>query len=114
MPKEFQKAPLQMIFDVKKENLRHKARYVVGGHKIDSSHLESYSSVVKTMSIQTLQTITQKCCLNIMVGDTRNTFLYAPTNKKVHTIAGKEFRERQGYIAEIIQSQYGMATASRL
>ena len=51
MPKEFQKVPLRMIFNIKKEDLRRKARYMVEGYKIDSLHLESYSSVVKTMSM---------------------------------------------------------------
>ena len=41
MPGEHQKAPLRMMFDIKKEDLRKKARHVVGGHKIDSDHLES-------------------------------------------------------------------------
>ena len=45
MPEEHQKAPLRMMFDVKKEDLRRKARYVVGSRDIESDHLESCSSV---------------------------------------------------------------------
>ena len=33
--KKHQKAPLRMIFDLKKKDLRNKARHVVGGYKID-------------------------------------------------------------------------------
>ena len=94
-----------MIFYVKKENLRREVRYIVGGDKIDSSHLESYSLVVKIMSIRILQTITQKHYLKIIAGDARNAFLHVPTNEKVHTVAGEEFRERQGCIVEIMPSQ---------
>ena len=36
---KYQRAPLILIFDVKKEDLRRKARIVVGGHVLDSSHL---------------------------------------------------------------------------
>ena len=46
-----------MIFDIIKEDLRHKLRYMVGEYKIDLSYLESYSSVVQAMSIRILQTI---------------------------------------------------------
>ena len=65
------------------------------------------------MSIRALQTIVQKHYLKIMAGDAGNTFPHAPTNEKVHTVAGEEFGERQGCIVEITRSQYGMATASR-
>ena len=91
-----------MIFDVKKEDLRRKARYVVEGHKIDSSHLESYLSVVKMRSIRTLQTIAQKHHLIIIAEDAGNAFLHALTIEKVHTVAGEELRERQGCIVEIM------------
>ena len=36
MCEEHQKAPLRMIFDVKKQCLRSKSRCVVGSHKIGS------------------------------------------------------------------------------
>ena len=48
-----------------------------------------------------------------MAGDAGNMFPHAPTNEKVHTVAGEEFRERQGCITEIMQSQYGIVTALR-
>ena len=59
MGSEFQKAPLRMIFDVKKEDFRYKSRHVVGGRKIDSSHVESFSSVVQSMSIRMMLTIAE-------------------------------------------------------
>ena len=48
------------MFDIKKEDLRRKARLVVGSYVLDSSHLESYSSVVQSVSIRILLTITDK------------------------------------------------------
>ena len=45
--KSYQYAPLTMIFDMKQEDLRRKARLVAGGHVIESSMYESYSSVVQ-------------------------------------------------------------------
>ena len=43
-----------MAFGIKIEDSRHKARHVVRGHKINPSHLESHSLVVKTMSARIL------------------------------------------------------------
>ena len=49
--KDYQYCPLQIIFDVKQEDLRRKARLVAGGHIIDSTMYESYSSVVQTRTV---------------------------------------------------------------
>ena len=46
VPNNFQYAPLRMIFDVKQENLRRKARLVAGGHVVNSNLYKSYSSVI--------------------------------------------------------------------
>ena len=113
MSKECQKAPLRMIFDVKKEDLRRKARHVVGGHEIDSDHLEAYSSVVQSMSVRILLTLAHKHKLKVMSGDVGNAFPNAPTKEKVHAVAGEKFGERMGCLVEIIKTSYGMSTASR-
>jgi len=42
---------MHMIFDVKREDLRHKSRLVIGGHMIDSSKHSTYSSTVQDISI---------------------------------------------------------------
>jgi hypothetical protein len=39
-----------MIFDVKIENFRRKARFVTGGHTTDTSHAMTYASVVSRES----------------------------------------------------------------
>ncbi len=43
----WQYAPIHMIFDVKQQDLRYKARLVVGGHVVDSSDHITYSSFIK-------------------------------------------------------------------
>ena len=72
MPKDYQKAPLRMIFDIKKEDMRRKSGYVVGGHKIDSERLESYSSVVQSMSIRLLSIMADKLKLKVICGNVGN------------------------------------------
>ena len=83
-----------MIFDIKNEDLRRKARFVVSGYKVDSSHLEAYSSVVQSMSLRILLSIAQKQGIKVMSGDVGNAFPHAPTQEKVYTIAGEEFGKR--------------------
>ena len=43
----WQFSPLHMSFDIKKEDLMHKARLVVGGHVIDASDHMTYTSTVQ-------------------------------------------------------------------
>lgn len=90
-----QRAPLRMMFDVKKEDLRRKARLVVGSHRTDASHQESFSSVVQSMSLRVLLTMAKEKQNNfkIMSGGAGNAFSRAPAMEKVCAVAGEEFGE---------------------
>ncbi len=48
----WQYAPMHMIFVVKQQDLRYKARLVIGGHVVDSSKYNTYSSVVENLSVR--------------------------------------------------------------
>ena len=78
-----------MIFDIKQEDLRRKARLVAGGHVVESSMYESYSSVVQQRSIRLLETIALNESLSFVTGDIGNAFVHADTKEKVYTIAGR-------------------------
>lgn len=60
---DFQYAPLRMVFNVK-QDLHLKARLVIGDHIIGASHLQTYSSVVKEISIRLLQIVADHYKLN--------------------------------------------------
>lgn len=111
--KGFQYAPLRIIFDIKQEDLRHKARLVAGGHVVNSSMYESYSSVVQTMTVRLLQTIALKQKLKIVTGDIGNAFVQALTNEKIWSKAGPEFGPRQGCKIIFKKALYGLATSAR-
>ena len=82
-PKEgYQYAPLKLIFDVKREDLRRKVRMVAGGHVIESSMFEKYLSVVQTRTIRILETIAINEGLKLITGDIGNAFIYANTEGK--------------------------------
>lgn len=113
LPSEYQYAPLQMIFDVKQEDLRRKARLVAGGHVVESSMWESYSSVVQQRSIRLLETIALNEGLSFVTGDIGNAFVQADTKEKIYTIAGKEFGNKKDCVVVIKKALYGLATSAR-
>ena len=109
----WQKAPLRMIFDIKSEDRRYKARLVVGGHKVDSSAYNTFSSQVDTLSVLLLFLVCKHQNLSLMTADVSNAFPTAPTKEKVWCIAGAEFGEREGAKIEIQRAMYGLAGSSR-
>jgi hypothetical protein len=111
--KEYQYCPLRIIFDIKQEDLRRKARMVAGGHVVNSTMFESYSSVVQTRTIRLLETIAMNEGLEFMTGDIGNAFVHAFTKEKVYSKAGKEFGNREGCVVVIKKALYGLATSAR-
>ena len=87
---------------------------VVGGHKLDLSHVETHSSVVQLISVQTLLTIAAKNKLNVASGNAGNVFLHAELLKKAHAVAEPEFEERERCLVEIVCNEHGIASASRV
>lgn len=106
-------APMHMIFDIKREDLRYKARLVIGGHVIDSSSHNTYSSTVQDISVRLLQLVALQNQLHIMTGDISNAFCTAPVAEKIYSRAGPEFGDRAGCIVELKRALYGLKTASR-
>ena len=111
--KDYQYCPLRIIFDIKQEDLRRKTRLVAGGHVIDSTMYESYSSVVQTRTVRLLQTVTMNEDLNLVTGDIGNAFVQALTTEKVWSRAGREFGNREGCVVIIKKALYGLATSAQ-
>ena len=99
-PKEagWQKAPLRMIFDIKNEDQRYKARLVIGGHKVDSSDYNTYSSQVDSISVLLLFLLAEHTNLSIMTCDVSNAFVTAPNSEKVWAVAGDQFGDKLSLI----------------
>ena len=79
-----------MIFYVKND-LRHKAHLVVGGHLVDLFYVEVYSLTVKGISVKMLHVISHRNNYKVLCGDIGNAFVTAETREKVYCIAGLEF-----------------------
>ncbi|MGH7955023.1 MAG: reverse transcriptase domain-containing protein [Gloeomargaritales cyanobacterium] len=110
---DYQYAPLRLIFTIKKEDLRHKARLVIGGHVVDASMYNSYASTVQALSLRLLLTVAAANDLDIATGDIGNAFLHADCKEKVYSRAGPEFGPREGCILIMLRALYGLVTSSR-
>ena len=67
-PKGYQFAPLHMVYDVKEGGVG-KARFVAGGHVVDSSKYAVYASVLKSEHFRMLLTIADANKLRVVTGD---------------------------------------------
>ena len=102
-----------MIFDIKNEDQRYKARLVIGGHKVDSSDYNTYSSQVDSISVILLFLLAEHSKLSIMTCDVSNAFVTAPNSEKVWAVAGDEFGDKKGCKVEIQRALYGLAGSAR-
>ena len=110
-PKGYQFAPLHMVYDVKEGGVG-KARFVAGGHVVDSSKYAVYASVLKSEHFRMLLTIADANKLCVVTGDIGGAYLNAYTEEKIYSIAGKQFKEDQGRVIIIERALYGLKTSA--
>ena len=103
-----------IIFDVKMDNFKRKARLVAGGHMIDTPPNLKYASVESQESVRIALTIAALNDLQVKAGDIQNAYLTAPCAKRIWTICGPEFGANAGKRAIIIRALYGLASAGAL
>lgn len=106
----YQKTRLHLVFEVK-QDLRRKARLVAGGHLVDALDNQTYSSVVKGISVRLLQVIAHKNGMKQLMGDVGNAYPNAYTNEKIYCKAGPEFGELAGRTIIIKKALYGLSTS---
>ena len=100
-----------MIFDVKMENFRRKARLVAGGHMTDAPAAITYASVVSRESVRLALMLAALNALEVKCGDVMNAYITAPITEKVWTTLGPEFGADQGKRALIVRALYGLKSA---
>ena len=111
VPIGHQKIPCHMIFDIKMEDFRRKARLVAGGHKTDAPATITYASVVSRETVRIALTLAALNDLEVKVGDVLNAYITAPITEKVWTILGPEFGRDAGKRAIIVRALYGLKSA---
>ena len=81
-----------MIFDVKLEGFRRKARLVAGGHKTEPpASVLTYASVVSRETVRVALTVAALNDLQVKTSDVQNAYLTAPCAEKIYTVLGLEF-----------------------
>ena len=81
----------EMIFDIKMEDFRRKARLVAGGHMTKAPATITYASVVSRETVHIALLMAALNDLNVKVGDVLNAYITAPITEKVWTVLGPEF-----------------------
>jgi hypothetical protein len=87
-PIGYQKIPCHMIFDIKMEDFRQKARLVAGGHLTQAPTTITYDSVVSCETLRLDLTFASLNDLEVKMEDVLNAYITAPVKKKVWTILG--------------------------
>jgi hypothetical protein len=100
-----------MIFDVKMEDFRSNAMFVVGGHTTDTPHAMTYASVDSTESVRIALTLSALNDVDVRMADIENAYLMAPITEKVWTVFGPEFGDDAGKRALIVRALYELKSA---
>ena len=82
-PRDHQFVKCHIIWDVKMENFRRKARLVAGGHMTTAPAALTYASVVSRETIRIALTMAALNALEVKVGDVENAYITAPVKEKI-------------------------------
>ena len=107
----YQEIPCHLIFTIKMEDFRRKARYVAGGHRTEAPATLTYASVVSRDTVRIALTLAALNGLEVKTSDIQNAYLTAPCAEKIWTRLGPEFGPDQGRRAIVVRSLYGLKSA---
>jgi len=90
-PPRYQWMECHIIFDVKLDGFRRKARLVAGGHQTEPpASVLMYASLVSRETVEIAFTIAALNDLQIKASDVQNAYLTAPCAEKIYTVLGLE------------------------
>jgi hypothetical protein len=95
-----------MVFDIKMEDFKRKARLVAGGHTTEAPATITYASVVSRETVRIALMLAALNDLQVKAGDILNAYITAPVKEKVWTILGPEFGNGSGKSAIIVRALY--------
>jgi hypothetical protein len=85
-----------MVWDVKMEDFRRKARFVAGGHMTETPASNTYASVVSRESVHITLTLADLNDLEVKTTDIENAYLTTPVMEKILCVLGPEFGANAG------------------
>jgi hypothetical protein len=110
-PISYQKIPCHMVFDVKMEDFKCKARLIAGGHKTDAPATITYASVISHETVSIALMLVALNNLQVKVGDVLNAYITTPCQEKVWTTLGLEFGPKASKNALVMRTLYGLKSA---
>ena len=96
IPIGHQQIRCHMIFDVKREDFRCKARLVAGGHTTAAPATITYASVVSRESVRIALLLTALNDVEVKTADIEDAYITAPCSEKIWTVLGPEFGSDAG------------------
>ena len=111
IPPGYQEITCHIVWDVKMENFRRKARYVADGHKTEAPAAMTYAGVVSRETVRIALTLAALNDLEVKASNIQNAFLTAPCTEKIWTVLGPEFGPEQGKKAFVVRALYGLKSA---
>ena len=91
-----------MIFDIKMEDFRRKARLVAGGYMMETPKTLTCTSVVSRETVWITLMVAALNDLEVKTSDMQNAYLTAQCAEVIHTTLGAEFGEDEGKTAIIV------------
>ncbi len=110
-PLDYKWIKCHMIFDIKIEDFRRKARMVAGGHMTGAPMIMIYASVVSCETVRIALTIAALNDLEVKMADILNAYISASIKEKVWRALGPEFGPDAGKSAIIVRALYGLKSA---
>jgi hypothetical protein len=110
-PLDYKWIKCHMIFDIKIEDFRRKARMVAGGHMTGAPTVMTNASVVSRETVRIALTIAALNDLEVKAADILNAYISAPIKEKVWCVLGAEFGADTGKSAIIVRALYGLKSA---
>ena len=92
-----------MVFDIKMEDFRQKARLVAGGHITKALATITYASVVSRETVRIAIMTSALDDLEVKLGDILNVYRQAPVIEEVWTTLGPEFGKDAGKTVVIVK-----------
>ena len=107
----YQRVNCHMIFGVKSEDFRCKARLVTGGHVTEPPATITYASVVSRETVGIALTLSTLNDLPVKLSDIQNACITEPIAEKIWTVLSQEFGEDAGRKAIVVKALYGLNSA---
>ena len=111
-PPGYQYIQCHMIFKIKLDGFRRKARLVGAGCMVkDTPAVFTYASVVSCDTVIIALTIADLNDLEVKASNVMNTFLTAPCAEKIWNTLGPDFGDDVGKKAIIVRAMYGLKSS---